>query len=74
MILSLEKKNNRGLILCAWRDDKFALLMEGRSNLFEPGEFGVKEDFIDDSKSALRDMNWVLSIAEQIQTAVSPAE
>ena len=52
---------------CAFYDNSLLMLISLNRNLFEPGSIFSREDFIDDAKILLRQMNAIFSIIETLK-------
>ena len=52
---------------CAFYDNSLLMLISLNRNLFEPGSIFSRENFIDDAKILLRQMNAIFSIIETLK-------
>lgn len=61
-LLSLSRAFGSERIQCSFYDDRLLMMIPVRRDLFEPGLIFKVEDFVDDSKSLLKEMNLIFQI------------
>lgn len=61
-IIMLKESFDGADLQCSFYNDKLLIMIPVRKNLFEPGSIFEPEDFVDDAKILLREMNLIFSI------------
>jgi hypothetical protein len=63
-LLNLSESFKGQSIECSFYDNKLLMMISIKDNLFEPGSIYDSEDFVDDAKSLLKEMNMIFQIID----------